>query len=104
LRIALEELGVGKDREAGSTAGLVAGGDRCRVEVGTDDALARAGLLDLGDHRAVALGDPGAQGRGKPARAAAAGIRRAGGFRLLADTGERQPLQGEVDLLALDGE
>ena len=63
---ALEELPVGQHREAGRADCAVAFGIALR-DVGRDElaladhALARAGLLDLGDHRGLAGGDLAAQ-------------------------------------------
>ena len=57
LRRALEERRVGEHREAGRAARLVGAGERRRIEVGADQALRRARLLDLGDQRRPAGGD-----------------------------------------------
>ena len=61
LGAALEVLQVGQHAQAGRAVARVARGDLGRAEVGADHALARAGLLDLGDHRGPAGGDLGAQ-------------------------------------------
>ena len=46
---ALEIRRVGQYRQAGRAAGLIGAGEGRRVEIGADQASARAGLLDLGD-------------------------------------------------------
>jgi hypothetical protein len=48
---ALEEAPVGEHREAGGAGARIASGDVGGAEVGAQQALAGAGLLDLGDHR-----------------------------------------------------
>ena len=55
LRRALERGRVGEDREAGRAARLIGAGQRRRVEVGADQALGGARLLDLGDQRPIRL-------------------------------------------------
>ena len=57
FRRALERRRVGQHREAGRAARLVGARQRRRIEVGADQALRRARLLDLGDQRVVAAGD-----------------------------------------------
>jgi hypothetical protein len=44
-----------------------------RIEVGADEALGWARLLDLGDERGPAGGDPGLQRRGEPRTGGASG-------------------------------
>ena len=56
VRRALEARAVGEHRQAGGAAQLIGAGDLGRVEVGADQALGRAGLLDLGDQRVLAGG------------------------------------------------
>ena len=52
----LEKILIGKYRQAGSATFLICNGQRGRVEVFADQALGRAGLLDLGNERPLALG------------------------------------------------
>ena len=54
FRLALERRRVGQHREAGGAARLVGARERRRIEIGADQALRRARLLDLGDQRVVA--------------------------------------------------
>ena len=51
---ALERRRVGEHRQAGRAAGLVGARQRRRIEIGADQSLRRARLLDLGDQRIVA--------------------------------------------------
>ncbi len=51
---ALEEGRVGEHRQAGRAALGIGAGERRRVEIGADQALRRARLLDLGDERGAA--------------------------------------------------
>src|SRR5438874_2844180 len=55
---ALERGVIGQHREAGGAARRIGACMRRRVEVGADEALGRARLLDLGDQRIVAGGAP----------------------------------------------
>ena len=57
LRRALEEGSIGQHRQAGRPAFGVGAGESRRVEVGPDQALRRARLLDLGDERRPAGGN-----------------------------------------------
>ena len=72
--VALEVLLVRQHRQAGSTTLFIAARKRHGIEVGTDDTLAGAGLLDLGDdgrrrlQTGGSLGDLGLDGPGKAAR------------------------------------
>ena len=54
FRRALERRRVGQHRQAGRAALLIGARQRGRIEIGADQALGRARLLDLGD-QAVAL-------------------------------------------------
>ena len=54
LGAALERRRVGEHRQAGRAAGLVGARQRRRIEIGADQSLRRARLLDLGDQRVVA--------------------------------------------------
>ena len=54
FRPALERRRVGQHRQAGRAAGLIGARQRRRIEIGADQALRRARLLDLGDQRVVA--------------------------------------------------
>ena len=54
---ALERGRVGQHREAGGAARFIGAGERRRIEIGADQALRRARLLDLGDQREVAMRD-----------------------------------------------
>ncbi|MNY01481.1 hypothetical protein D3C86_1340140 [compost metagenome] len=71
--VALEAGAVGQDGQAGRAAALIGFGQRGRVEVGADQALGRAGLLDLGDQGGAAgvlgyafqSGAEAARGRGQ---------------------------------------
>ena len=74
LVLALEVGLVGQHRQAGRAAALVGAGERRRVEVGADQALAGRGLLDLGDQAVAAGGDGGLRA---PWRSRAADRRRA---------------------------
>ena len=49
----LEEIHVGKHRQAGGAAALVAGGDLRRLEIRADHALAGRRLFHLGDDRCL---------------------------------------------------
>ena len=53
--LALEGRPVGQHRQAGRAAVLIGLGQRRRIEIGADQALRRARLLDLGDQRDAAL-------------------------------------------------
>ena len=66
--LALEVGLVGQDREAGRAAALVGAGQRRRIEVRPDQALAGRGLLDLGDQAVAAGRDGGLQRLGEAAR------------------------------------
>ena len=75
VRAALERRRVGQHREAGRAAGLVGARQRRRVEIGADQPLGRARLLDLGDQGIVAAREPAldrpqetARRRGRPGR------------------------------------
>ena len=59
----LEELAIRQYRQAGCAARRIGTRNRRRIEIRPDHALARAGLLDLGDHRGCA-GAPGARATG----------------------------------------
>ena len=65
---ALEDTAVGQHRQARGAGALVRRGDRRRIEIVAQHALARARLLDLRDHRGVARGDLRAERRGEAAR------------------------------------
>ena len=54
IRLALERRRVGEHRQAGRAAGLIGARQRRRIEIGADQALGGARLLDLGDQRVVA--------------------------------------------------
>ena len=54
FRRALEGWRVGQHRQAGRAARLIGARQRRRIEIGTDQPLGRAGLLDLGDQRELA--------------------------------------------------
>ncbi len=54
LRPALERRRVGQHRQTGGAARLISLGQRRRIEIGADQSLRRARLLDLGDQRVVA--------------------------------------------------
>ena len=97
FRPALERGRVGEHRQAGRAAGLIGPGQRRRIEIGADQALRRARLLDLGDQRVVAAGDA-ALDRARRSRAAA---RRA--LASASSVGERARALGGGDLLALVG-
>ena len=94
---ALEGRRVGQHRKAGGAARLIGLGERRRVEIGADQALGRAGLLDLGDQRDT--------GRPRAWLSARSGSRAAAlwsrGTRL--DLGERHLGLGGGDFLALVG-
>ena len=94
---ALERRRVGEDREAGGAALRIGAGQRRRVEIGADQALRRARLLDLGDERRAAFGEVPCrwppQSRAAAARRAARRSISAGGTAAL----------GGGDLLALVG-
>src|SRR5690606_15883196 len=94
---ALEEIDVGEHRQAGGAAGLVAAGDRGGVEIGPDQPLGRARLLDLGDDRRLATGVLAADRLDEAARR-----RRAGGA--VADAVERADAAALLHLLVLAGE
>ena len=72
--MALEVLLIRQHRQAGSPTLFIAARKRYGIEVGTDDALAGAGLLDLGDDGrrrlqiSNGLGNLGLDGPGKAAR------------------------------------
>ena len=72
--VALEVLLVGQYRQAGGSALFIAARKRHGIEIGTDDALAGAGLLDLSDDGrrrlriGSSLGNLGLDGPGKAAR------------------------------------
>ena len=70
---ALEMLGLGQHREAGGAARGVGPGERRRIEVGADQALARRGLLDLGDQRELAPGELAPRARARSRAAAPVG-------------------------------
>ena len=74
VRAPLEERAVGEHRQAGRAGPLVARRDGRRIEIRAQHALARAGLLDLGDHRRLAGRDLRAE-RAARSRAAAASPR-----------------------------
>ena len=93
--VALEELHVGQHRQAGRAVLRVARGDRGRVEVLAQHALARAGLLDLGDDGGVAARHLRAHRRGEAARRGLAA-------RELLQVGRAALRAGGGDLLALD--
>ncbi len=105
IRAALEELPVGQHRQAGRAhlaAGIgvadgVALGDVGRHEISPDHALARAGLLDLGNHRGLPRGHLGAQRAHEVAREHAA-------LGIGAHLGQRQLLLRRRHFLALDGD
>ena len=61
----LEGGRVGQHREAGGAARLIGARERRRIEVGADQSLRRARLLDLGDQREFACGDARPQGLGE---------------------------------------
>ncbi len=69
--MALEILMIGQHGEARGAACRIGAGMGGRIEIGADQALGRAGLLDLGDQAIAALGDLAAQRRGEAARAPA---------------------------------
>ena len=64
---ALEGGAVGEHGQARRAARRVGLGERGRIEVGADQALGGARLLDLGDERGLAGGDLGLQRRGEAA-------------------------------------
>ena len=64
--IALKIRHVGQHRQAAGPASLVGPGQRGRVEVGADQALRRACLLDFGDQRVAAVAVRVAKRLGKP--------------------------------------
>ena len=68
LVLALEVGLVGQHRQAGGATALVGRGERRRIEVRPDQALAGRGLLDLGDQPVAAGGDRGLQRLGEAAR------------------------------------
>ena len=75
-RRALEELRVGQHAQRRRAVPLVARGDLGRQEIRAQHALARARLLDLGDHRGAAGGDLARAARRRSrARAARLGTR-----------------------------
>ena len=101
VRLALEKLPIGQHRQASrahlAVAFHVALGNVGRLEVGAQHALAGAGLLDLGNHRRLTLGDLGAQRAFKVAgEHAALGIGAHGG--------QRQALFGGGHFFVLDGD
>src|SRR5207249_9709238 len=57
LGVSLKILAIGEHRQTSRTACLVAASDRWRIEDRSQDALARARLFDLGDHRGTACRD-----------------------------------------------
>jgi len=75
----------------------IAAGDLRRLEVGTNDAFRRAGLLDFGDYRGLTAGNLVADGADEIAR-----LRLRGSFCL--DRGERSDGLGGRDFLALGGD
>ena len=95
--LALERRRVGQHRQAGRAAGLIGARQRGRIEVGADQALRRARLLDLGDQRVVAGGDACARSRARKPRGGGAALRRG------LDLGQRPRAFGRRDLLALVG-
>ena len=72
---ALEEALVGQHTQAGRAVARVAVGDLGGAEVRAQDALAGAGLLDLGDHAGAAGGDGAAQEASKKPAAGHGGSR-----------------------------
>ena len=94
---ALEEGLVGQHRKAGRAVAFIVDSDLGGVEIGTDHALGRAGLLDFGDDRRLASADFSADRRGEVARRRLRlGLGTHGGQRLGGLAGR--------DLLALYGE
>src|SRR5215813_1394287 len=91
---ALEGRSVGEHREARRAAGRVGTRKRRGVEVGADQALGRARLLDLSDQRKVAAGVLAFNRTNEPAR-------RTGGLGLRLERGERQRTLCRCDLRAL---
>ena len=90
---ALKARGVGQHRQAGRAAGLIGAGQRRRVEIGPDQTLRRARLLDLGDQRVT-----GRRVVGKRAGKAAHGRR---GARLVLEAGQRAGGPGGGDFVQL---
>ena len=97
-RRALEERRVGEHAQAGGAVPLVAGGDLGRHEVLAQHALARARLLDLGDHRRAARVDPRAQ------RADEVALRRRAPRRRARIAARSRCASRRRDLVALDGD
>ncbi|MPN11884.1 hypothetical protein SDC9_159193 [bioreactor metagenome] len=95
----LEELAIGQHRQAGSTdlaiAHHIALGDIGGIEIGSDHALAGAGLLDFGDHAGLSLGNLGTDGAHEIARGDTA-------LRIAAHLGKRHGLLGGSNFLDLD--
>ena len=75
LRRALERRRIGEHRQARRAAALIGARQRRRIEVGADQALRRARLLDLGDQRVVAARQPALDA--PPGNRAAAALARA---------------------------
>src|SRR5690606_12497326 len=95
--VALEERHVGQHAEGGRAVALVAGGDLGRHEALAQHALARTGLLDLGDNRGLAALEACAQGPDEVALPAQR-------FRLRAQGRELALRAGAANLFALDGD
>ena len=77
----LEGRRVGQDRKAGRAAFLIGTRERGRIEIGADQSLRGARLLDLGNEGVLALGEPRPQRvREGPHRALRLGLGAQGGF------------------------
>src|SRR5712691_1360236 len=94
--LALKRRRIGEHRKAGRAAALVGARQPRRIEIGADQAFRRARLLDLGDQRVVAGGEPAFDRLDESAR----GRRR---LRRGLDRGERARALGGRDLVALIG-
>src|SRR5262245_34403890 len=68
LRRSLEGGRISEHRETCRTAGFIGAGKRRWVEIGADQSLGRARLLDLGNQRVLAACDFCRDGRNEPAR------------------------------------
>src|SRR5262245_4599162 len=68
LRCALEGGLVGQHRQAGGAAGLIGLGQGRRIEIGANEALRGARLLDFGDQGKMPAGDFAFDGFGKATR------------------------------------
>src|SRR5215203_4690595 len=96
LRLALERRTVGQHRQTGCAASLVPARELRGIEVGANEPRRGAGLLNFGDQRIFAAGDPPFDGVAESARGG-------GGLGGGLDIGVRARALGGGDLLAFVG-